>query len=328
MTEDEFGFEDIDETREEMKALREYELSEDVEEILEDYEKLESSRDRFLWKWVHSLAPSFTLPSVDSEHEEEVVDYKVIGTVFTTLLDDLVDKKGDMDTFRQAAKIPFDHKEVDYSKGDEDYLEITEQVWEAFESRVEGSPLHEEYEEWLDYDTEQVINSIRHSHLVNEDHEGSNFNETERFDSYNMMMFPYADIDLMHSTDFERAEMGAVRQVVDRTQRMARIGNWISTWEREIEEGDYTSGVVSRAIEDDVVTPEQLEKSQESEQAREEVIREIKEAEIEEELKQDWLQYRQEAYEEAQEVDSMEIEQYVEGMNEVMKYHLASRGMK
>jgi hypothetical protein len=327
---EELGIGGLEETREEMRDLREYDLSDHLEEVVERYEDVDSPRDRFVWKWFHSIAPSFTVPSVDQEFYDEVMDKKTTAAIFTTLLDDLVEKRGDSETFEEVAKIPFDHKQVDKDRAgvDEEYIQVTEDIWEYLESDIEGAPREEEFRDWLDYDFEQVVNAVRHAERINEDPLASNPIETERFDTYNMIMYPSADIDLMHSSEFDHGEYGDLREVVDRAQRMARIGNWLSTWEREIEEGDYTSGVVVRAIDEEVVTPEELQRAQESEEVLGKLIGNIREAGIEDDLRQEWLEYRQEAYDLAEEIDSVDMEQYVEGMNEVMRDHLASHGMK
>ncbi len=46
---------------------------------------------------------------------------------------------------------------------------------------------------------------------------------------------------------------------------MARIGNWITTWKRELKEGDLSSGVFAYAVSKNVVNSEELKKLNEDE---------------------------------------------------------------
>jgi hypothetical protein len=57
----------------------------------------------------------------------------------------------------------------------------------------------------------------------------ANVTETNTYDCNNMMFFTYVNTDLMHSPSFDRNELAELRQIVLRAQRMARIGNWVTT---------------------------------------------------------------------------------------------------
>jgi hypothetical protein len=74
-----------------------------------------------------------------------------------------------------------------------------------------------------------------------------------------MSMFPFACIDLMHSPGFDRTELGTLRSLLTDLQQIARIGNWLVTWERELAEGDCSSGIIVRALQQGIVTPTEIE---------------------------------------------------------------------
>ena len=79
-------------------------LPDRVAALADDYAAVFGERDRFLWQWIYSLLPEFTLSSVADEHAEEVRVQKTIFTLFITLLDDLAEKRGDVRTFEEIQR--------------------------------------------------------------------------------------------------------------------------------------------------------------------------------------------------------------------------------
>ena len=145
-----------------------------------------------------------------------------------------------------------------------------------------------------------------------------------------MMIFGFADVDLVHSPNFDRTELSTLRRVIDHAQRMARIGNWITTWERELFERDFTSGIIVHAMENDVVTLAELRSIQENETETDVkmLIETIDDHAIEKVFLNQWHEELAAARELADDIDSVDIEDYLDGIEVVMEYHLASRGLK
>jgi len=320
----------VREIRAELGTRLDREFSPRLSAVVDLYNESTVARDEFVWRWHRSLAPEFTLSSVPAEHRQRVADLKTIASVFVTVLDDLAETHNDTTTFREAAKVPFEHKSVEHDREGvrTDDLAIAEEVWATLAADLADAPRRSEYRRLLEYDVEQVVNSMRYAGLVNDDLDALNPDEVDRFDAYNMMAFLYADIDLMFSPGFDRSELGAFRRVTDRAQRMARIGNWLSTWERELAEGDVSSGVVARALAEGVVDRATLAACPDSKATRERTVAAVREAGIEEDLQSEWLAYRKEALELADAVDSVDLVEYVVSADTVTQYHLASRGLK
>lgn len=88
--------------------------------IADRYDATVGVRDRFLWKWFHHLNPVFRLSSVVPSYERKVRGDKSLLTFYVTLLDDLVDERGDLPTFQETAKVPFDHLRVDADRSGAD----------------------------------------------------------------------------------------------------------------------------------------------------------------------------------------------------------------
>jgi hypothetical protein len=247
--------------------------------------------------------------------------------MFVTVLDDLIENHGDRRTFEQARRLVQDPEAVDRSRVavSDEYFDFIEQLWTEFSEGLEDAPRGEEFEEVFDYDCRQTLNAMDYSAVVNDNPRIANLGGAEHYDAHNMVMFPYADVDLMYSPDFDLADFGTVRDLLWDLQEMARIGNWLTTWEREITEGDYSAGIVVLALQEGVVTPEELEAAEDDEAA---VIERIRDEEIEATFRDRWAQRYRAVRDREFDTDSVDLDALVDGMETVFQYHEASRGHK
>lgn len=316
----------------EMERVSEHELPAEIETLIADYNTLRGSRNPFIWKWVHRLAPQFTFPFVRSNSEDTVSEVKTVATLFLTLLDDLLEKERDRETFREVSKIPFDRQRVDLSRNavDGEYIAFTERVWETLLATLRAAPHWSAYRDILRYDLKQAIDAIESSHFIMRNPQLVGLEELTRKTSHNMMMYAYADIDLMYASAPLEDELPLLREAVWHAQFMARVGNWLSTWERELEEHDYSSGVIVHALEEGIISATDLNELEqdESEVTSDRIVERIRAAGIEERLLEKWQRHHDELAALGHEFDAVDIEPYVDGMRKVLRYHLASEGLK
>ncbi|WP_246982818.1 hypothetical protein [Halorientalis marina] len=307
--------------------IRATELPPTVKTLIDEYDRLLGHRDRFLWKWIYSLFPSFRLSSVAPEHTARVRTQKTLLTMYVTVLDDVVEHDGDRETFEAAQRLRRgghdDPAAADGPAVDSDTLAFVDRLWRQFSDGIADAPRTDDFRDVFEYDLEQTMNAIAYSAVVNENPRVANLTGARRYGAHNMVMFPYADVDLMYSPSFASADFGRVRDLLWDLQEMARIGNWLTTWEREIGEGDYTAGIVVFAVEEGIVTPAELESADD-----EEVVERIKAHDVEQRFRKRWQsQYR--ALEEREfDAETVDLDRLVDGMETVFEYHLASRGLK
>ena len=314
-----------------MDELRDYSLPEDLAAIADAYDAAVGHRDQFLWKWFHCLNPYFRLSTVQPRHERKVQDDKTLLTFYVTLLDDLIDCRNDRDTFREAAKLPFTGRTADPEQAcvDAECLALAEEVWEQFERSLRAAPRYEEFRDLFEFDLRQTLNAVRHAYVVNNYPCAANMTEAYAYGSHNMVMFSFADIDLMHSPAFDRGEFGTLRTVLWNAQAMARIGNWVSTWRRELPEGDLTSGVLVYAYENGVVSAAEMRRlrSAPPEAVVETVAERIEREGVKECLMDQWRQYHA-TVERASGLESVDVDALLTGMETVMRFHRDSEGLK
>lgn len=308
-----------------LDTVERVELPESVALIADDYDRSIGVRDRFLWKWIYALLPAFTLDCVDPDAAAAVREQKTVLTVFVTTLDDLAEHERDEVTFEEARKLPIPQRTVDWSDPavDAETLEFLSRVWSAFEERFRAAPRYDAFAELFRYDLRGTVSAIDYSLLVSEHPAMANLEGSYRNTLHNMVMFPYADVDLAHSTGFETADLSALRRTIWDLERMARIGNWVSTWEREVRDGDYSSGILVAALDEGIVTPDELGNTDPNR-----LVERIGAAGIETRFLEEWEALYDRARHRGPSARSVDLDAFTRGMSTVMRYHLAARGYK
>ncbi|AHG04255.1 hypothetical protein HALDL1_12120 [Halobacterium sp. DL1] len=322
----------VAELRAPLEQIQNHQLPEQTLPLVEAYDTVVGDRDQFLWKWAHHLFPEFTLSCVAPEHRERAQNTKLLGLMFVSVLDDVAEKQQDWATFDEAAKLPFDHRVVDYDRDgvDTDVLAFASDVWDEFSAGLRAGPRAAEFDDVVRFDLRQVVTAMEYSYLANQHLDAITESELQTYDAHNMMLYGFADVDLTLSPSFDRSDLSALRRVLERAQRMVRIGNWVTTWEREVAEGDFTSGIVAHALESGIVSADQLAASREDGGEHEvaEIRRTIHEHDVEDLFLRQWSEELAAAREFEGAFDSVDVGSYLDGIETVMEYHLMTRGLK
>ena len=314
-----------------MRHIEEHSLPDNLSAIADKYDDVVGIRDQFLWKWFHFLSPYFRLSTVGERYAEKVQNDKSLLTFYVTLLDDLVDERNDQTTFEEAAKLPFTHHSADFDRSgvDGECLELAADVWNELQRSLRVAPRFREYVDLFYFDLRQTLNAVRYAYVVNNHPYSANMTEAYAHSSHNMVMLAFSDVELMHSPGFNREEFGALRTSLWKAQRMARIGNWVSTWERELAEGDFTSGVVTYAYEEGIITDEDLRClwANPTEDVIDPVRRRVEENDVRGAFLDQWWQHHEEL-ERGPELETVDLRALLDGMETVLEFHLDSEGKK
>ena len=308
-----------------LRTVRRVDLPDPVDGLADAYDCRFDDRDRFLWQWIYSLFPEFTVSSVADEHAGHVRTQKTLLTMYVTVLDDLMETHGDRETFREACKCHRSGSDPDPTRSgvDAEKLAFVGRVWETFDSGLAEAPRRGAFADVFAYDLDQTMNAVEYSAVLSDTPEMANLTGVRRYDSHNMVLFAYTDVDLMFSPAFDLADFGALRDLVWDLQEMARIGNWVTTWERELVEGDYSAGVVVTALQEGVVTPDELRECDPAV-----LVDRIRAADIEDRFCRRWQALHRSVTAREFGTDSVDLDALAEGMETVYEYHLATRGLK
>jgi len=297
-----------------------------VREFADEYDRVVGERDRFLWKWIHNLFDEFTLSSVARDAMDAARERKTLLTILVTTLDDLAEREGGDAAFGRAQQVPFGSVDTAGDAAERRVVSFLAELWAEIESGLQAAPRYAEFAGLFEYDLRQTINAMEYSRVLNDNPAMANRAEAERYDAYNMAMFPYACVDLMYSPTFDRTELGALRSLLCDLQQMARIGNWLTTWERELGEGDFSSGIAVCAIRRGVITPAEVANADEATVAA--LVDRIKSHGIESEFTREWQIRHKSVRKRTTGLTSVDGDAIVDGLESVMTHHLASDGYK
>lgn len=310
-----------------LETVESVDLPENVAMIADDYDRSIGTRDRFIWKWIYALLPAFTLDCVDPDAAATVREQKTVLTILVTTLDDIAEHEKDKTTFEEARKLLLSNGAVDRADPDADVdtLEFVSRVWADFEEEFTAAPRYDAFVDLFRYDLDQTLDAIDYSWLVSEHPTMANLEGACQNGLHNMVMFPYADVDLSYSSEFEATDLSALRRTIWDLERMARIGNWVSTWERELRDRDYSSGILVAALDEGIVTPGELAcLSIETD----ELVERIRNSDLETRFLVEWIDLYIGVQSRELFARSVDLEAFTQGMRTVLHYHLATRGYK
>lgn len=289
----------------------------------------EESRNEYFWRWLYRVVQTITLPEVPQELKSFVWETKIMIIYFVTLFDDVSDKKGvrHEKLLNDLLGIPFHEKELnlnEQSHKNKNHALLVGDTWNEIQERVSQLPRYSYFSNILEYDVRQLLNAMRYSFLVNNQPEFINSVEYKAYLPHNMQAIISLDVDLMSLDKFNSNDLGTFREIAWGAQNMARIGNWISTWEREADEGDYTSIVFASALEKRILTSEDLVSMD-----KKIMIEKIKNSNVEKEALKEWQHNYDWIAKKAKILSSsLDIDTFLIKLKQLLAYHLSSRGYK
>lgn len=275
--------------KKEIKSVENIKLPIKIQKILENYYKISrSDRKMYVWKWLYRTAEIGIPPIIDKKYQNSLIEVKFLIFFFTGLLDDIADKKylrnkKLLDNILKALLNSTHTNQSRLNYEERKYIQFTIKTFFTIKNILKEYPRYKEFRNIFEYDIAQLLNSIRYAYLVNENPYLINKPEYWLYLSHNMTVMINFTIDLMCSQKFSNKDLGRLREIGLDVQKMMRIANWLSTWEREFCEGDYTSGIFAEALDirlftiDDLLNRKKLR-----------IIKKIKHSRIERYLLQEW----------------------------------------
>ena len=213
---------------------------------IERYTKVGGYRDQSMFDWLLRVFENLGLSTVKTQYLDSLAITKTKLAMFVILIDDTVDNidKRNFELFEELIKIPFNPDTIDSSKLESNavkYLEFTRDLWLETINEVRTYPDYKKYQEALKFDVKQLLNSMEYSKFVNKYPNAVNLIENSAYVHHGMIVLIQFDFDLMCSDKFNDNELGILRELAYLSQKLARIGNLIGTYPRELIESDMSS---------------------------------------------------------------------------------------
>lgn len=298
-------------------------LSATITRWFNDYREF-GPRDLYLWRWCAMGVRLTMLPAVEDSLREDVCDTKVLSIMLNVLVDDVADRR------ERSALLPALLAVVrgsepnlrELAEEERAHVAFTARVRREYWERVNRYPCAGVFRELLAYDLDQLFNAIHYSALLNQQLGLLNVVEHDLYSPHNMMMMSFATLDLMCAPDFHVEELGKLREAIWHAQWMGRIGNLLSTWEREIAMGDYTSGVFAQAISRGDLTVEDLQSGD-----RQQIAGIIERGGYQAEYGRRWRYHRDCFHRRAAEIHSVDMQPLLGGHDQFYRMHVGSKGL-
>jgi len=292
---------------------------------IEDYERV-GQRGRFLWQWCWRGVNITTLPCVDPKLREHVMETKMLSIFYGTLIDDIADREQDREMLQFAISLAAEEWPAErlafWNGRRHDYLEMISKLWTEVWSRCKTYPQFGSFEHLLRFDNEQTLNAMRYALLANQSPGILNIVEHDLYQPHNMQIMFMATLDLTASPGFDMDELGLVREIFWHAQRMGRIGNMITTWEREVLDRDFTSGIFAHALHRGILGASDLR-----DLPAHEIMSKLEDASCQDYFFAEWQNHRNQIARKIDIIQSVDLCPYLKGFEQLIKLHLSSRGL-
>ncbi|OLD14565.1 MAG: hypothetical protein AUI50_01100 [Crenarchaeota archaeon 13_1_40CM_2_52_14] len=228
----------------------------ELSEVIDLYKSV-GRRNIDYFAWIHDVYSWITLPCVAFDWKRALSEDKTKLTVFDILADDLADNRTtrSYSLLQDLADIPW--QESARTAETSEYLAVGRRIWEDSLSSVSCYPRFKEFERVFYFDLRQVLSSMMYSSLANTDGI-ENPIETSFYSSYGCLVEVAIDMDLMCSPAFDMKELGLVRTVACLAQKVAHVGNMMTTYPSEVLEGDVSSPIISLALRKGLIRHNEL----------------------------------------------------------------------
>ncbi|MCK5491151.1 MAG: hypothetical protein KAI67_04885 [Candidatus Pacebacteria bacterium] len=291
---------------------------------INEYEKL-GIRNAFIWKLFIFVQKEISYISIPNKHRTSLSEIQFLITMYIILIDDIADYENNNKLLKVLSKVPFSQNNINHnklSKKESDHIKFTIKIWERINKIIGSYHGYSALKSIFEYDLEQMINSINYDHIINNNRFLINKTECILHSPHSMKFVIMPTIYLMCLNKLDPNDISSTRQVDWMAQKMLRIGNWISTWEREINEGDFTSGVFAYALDVGIICLDDFEKDHINL-----IIKKIKDSNVEKELLDEWYENYLTILKYEKKIQFLDIKCFLDGLERVLSLELMRKGI-
>lgn len=297
-----------------------------LEEAIAAYSEIGMKhRRRFIWQFTRLGCAVETLPGVDPALFDLVNDIKTLGVMVDVLLDDLADEARDRHRLERLIGL-LEYRTstlgVRPPRTGDPYDDFGVEVWDRMWSLAEQLPRYAEFAPLLRFDWQQLFLSMRYAQLLSDLPQVQNLPEQDTYIPHSMHMLCNATLDLMCSPRFDLDELPVTRRATRVAQRMGCIANTLTTWERELDSSDLSSGVFGYAFHRRILSHEEARALPKAE-----VAARIRAAHLERYFLLDFENLRAYLSSLRDECKSVDLGRFAASLDELLMMHLSGKGL-
>lgn len=247
--------------KKEIQKVNNIEFLPKIQKWVTKYEKVGGSRNEFIWKLFLKVDQDLSYIQIDKKYHENLKEIRFLITMFTCLLDDVVDKTRNGKLLHELLKITSCKTSLnsnELNKKEKEYLKFTIKIWDNIQVLLKQSPMYKEYINLFKYDINQVLNGMNYDYVINEYSDIINKTEYWQYAPHTMEFVITTTVYIMYFPEFNINELGKIREIAWEAKKMLRIGNWVGTWEKELYSNDFTSGIFAYIIDEKILTYKEL----------------------------------------------------------------------
>ncbi len=199
-------------------------------------------RNMTLWEAMNKANQMTTLSCVPKRYFDRLVHTKNLATLFTVIIDDVVDKYKDRKLLNEISAVPYEDEIgmiLVSSKNEDSPLSLAREAWREIHHFLQTGPQFHQYKDLLFFDIGELIQCQRYNYSINITPSLCNCEEYMAYGTHNFNVKPHMTMDLIFSPDFDKNELSSFRTALHHIQIGIQLVNDVYTIEREI--GDEMS---------------------------------------------------------------------------------------
>jgi len=234
-----------------------------------------SLRKPILFKWLYNNYTTLYLSCVDPSDVLRLADLKTCLALVDVAVDDtcdcasLIEKNGRDEFTYEILNMLYDIDKIAsgvytpmYSNlGKNLYIKTCYHIFsDIIRNHVTSLPKYYNFRGEFFLAIRNVAESMEFSYILNKNKVIYPFSEVIKNKAASTMVAVHSILDLMCSSDFDDSELGNAISLFKMADIVATLDNAIYTWKREIIERDYSSPIISFALEKKLIKFNDFEK--------------------------------------------------------------------
>lgn len=218
-------------------------------------------RDEVLWSWCYTAVEITRLDHNLGTYDPQLIDkIKLLGIIFVVVLDDISDRSLDNEeSFKVIKSLEFNTVKKIKRNAEDPLVQLGISIWNELVSLLEPLPNYQKYKNKLIYYYECLFRNMLYSLSIQKGTSNINLYLYRKYFQHNVHMIHHGLIDLMTTTttiDYETEDR--LIKILLAGQLIGRFGNSLTTYKRELLEGDISSDIIPIALEQGIIQKSDL----------------------------------------------------------------------